>query len=655
METPYLPRRWKDSQVKLSTANPYTVVAALSKDFKATVKKELDRSMGLNPEANLAGVLEELGVRGVGVASLLAMGHSQSRGAVGFYLGFKIAEIWEKAAEPEELRMALPLDAVNPILERLAQIDNSDDRKKADLLLISAIQREGEEMALTFCPIEIKNHAAKEEPHDFPESSDGVKDALKQLENSQKVITKVIDLLSTRPRAALVNSTMAALLETGAMLSKGIGGFEKTKLLQDTLTAVASGECAYFQGPSVLFWFEHFGRSKVGKPFKIRGCTAGSERAQLFMNPGELDLLHGQLPDPVNHLIRNLSDRGALFSDNPRPPLDLTKPTTEKPQQHKSEETSLSSSLESAAATPEAGSPEEQAPADAALHLSKIDRQVLESTYELIIDTLDQYKVSVLKPRGVEHILEGPATVVYRVKPDTGIRPSKIEAELDSLKLALGLQRDQCIRVDIDSGYVEITVPKSEKDRSFISTQQLWAMWARPETELEVPIGIDQRGKLHSLISSSQSPHLLIGGTTGSGKSEALNTILWGLLSHYSEQELRLLLIDPKGTELQEFEELPWVEGDLGIDAVDALEILDRAVREMDARYTKFAEAKVRKLADYITKVGPMPWWVIVLDEYADLTLEPEDKKAVEQRVKKLSAKLGRPVYTSSLLRKSRL
>ena len=106
------------------------------------------------------------------------------------------------------------------------------------------------------------------------------------------------------------------------------------------------------------------------------------------------------------------------------------------------------------------------------------------------------------------------------------------------------------------------------------------------------------------------------------------------MLEHYSEQELRLLLIDPKGTELQEFEDLPWVEGDLGVDAVDAVEILERAVREMERRYTAFSAARVKKLSEYIKRVGPMPWWVIVLDEYADLTLDSDDKKAVEQLVK---------------------
>ena len=131
---PYLPRRWKGSRVKLSSANPYTVVASLSKDFRDTVEKELALCVGPNSGASLDGLFGELGVRGVGIASLLAMGHSQSRGAVGFYLGFKIAESWERQSGPDELRMALPLDAVNPILEQLAQNYDGDDLK-SDLLI----------------------------------------------------------------------------------------------------------------------------------------------------------------------------------------------------------------------------------------------------------------------------------------------------------------------------------------------------------------------------------------------------------------------------------------------------------------------------------------------------------------------------------------
>lgn len=635
---PYLPRRWKDAQIKLSTANPYTVVASLSKDFRSTVENELALSLGPDSGSCLGGLFEELGIRGVGIASLLAMGHSQSRGAVGFYLGFKIAGIWEEEAGPDELRMALPLDAVNPILEQLAQNTDGDDLKKADLLLISIARHAGEEIALTFCPVEIKNHAANTEPHVFPRG-DGVKDALEQLRNSERVIGSVVELLKTRPRPALVNTTMAAVLETGAMLSKGFQLIEQAKLFSDAVTAVAKGECAYVQGPSVLLWFERFGQSKVGQPYKIFGRVPGGERVQLFVNPERLDLLGGELPAPVYDLIKNLSDREALFSDGPKvPAVEPEKQVTAKLQQAESKEVPIDNPREVSPVQPEKHP--QQDSDETAPRLNRIDRQVLEARYELVIDTLDQYKVNVLKPTGGEHILEGPAAVVYRVTPASGVLPEKINSKLDGLKLALGLQRDQHIRIDIDSGYVEITVPKPDEDRSFVSTQQLWAMWTRPETELEVPLGIDQRGEIVRLnFSSSQSPHLLIGGTTGSGKSEALNTILWGMLKKYSEEELRLLLIDPKGTELQEFEDLPWVEGDLGVDAVDALEILDRAVREMEARYVKFAGAKVKNIADYIKKVGPMPWWVIVLDEYADLTIEPEDKRSVEQRVKKLSAK----------------
>lgn len=93
-------------------------------------------------------------------------------------------------------------------------------------------------------------------------------------------------------------------------------------------------------------------------------------------------------------------------------------------------------------------------------------------------------------------------------------------------------------------------------------------------------------------FSSSNSPHLLIGGTTGSGKSEALNTILYGLVKFYSKEELRLLLVDPKGTELNMFARFDHLEGAIGWDDQDAITLLKNAVDEMERRYSAFKEKR---------------------------------------------------------------
>jgi DNA phosphorothioation-dependent restriction protein DptH len=143
-------------------------------------------------------------------------------------------------------------------------------------------------------------------------------------------------------------------------------------------------------------------------------------------------------------------------------------------------------------------------------------------------------------------------------------------------------------------------------------------------------------------FSSSNSPHLLVAGTTGSGKSEALNTILFGLTHFYKSSELRLMLIDPKGTELQSFDGSPYLQGDIGSDDSDAILLLKSAVEEMQKRYLLLRSAGMRNIVEYnlvAEQSVRLPWWVVVLDEYADLTHDPQSKKEIEGELKRLAQK----------------
>jgi hypothetical protein len=239
--------------------------------------------------------------------------------------------------------------------------------------------------------------------------------------------------------------------------------------------------------------------------------------------------------------------------------------------------------------------------------------------------------------------VEGPASILFRVKPGHGVDPKKLSEKSAALKLSLRLSEEQNVAFGIDAGYVTVDVPKSSAQRYFVSAEAMWSRWTRPVGSLEAPLGEDRFGMIISIcFSSSNSPHLLVGGTTGSGKSEALNTILFGLCHFYAASELRLLLVDPKGTELLPFEGSPYLHGTIGWDDGDALLLLKEAVEEMQRRYALFKALGTRTISDY-NAVAPsderLPWWVIVLDEYADLTNDAQSKKDIEQELKRLAQK----------------
>jgi len=275
---------------------------------------------------------------------------------------------------------------------------------------------------------------------------------------------------------------------------------------------------------------------------------------------------------------------------------------------------------------------------------NKMDLAELHHIYDEILGCFSSFGISVSAALSTDTpIVEGPASILFKIRPGIGVDPKKLYEKAEALKLHLKLDQDQYVGFDIDKGYVTIDVPKSDKQRYFIDAADLWSRWTRPLNSLATPLGEDRTGNIVDIdFSSSNSPHLLIGGTTGSGKSEALNTILYGLVSHYNQQELKVLLVDPKGTELNSFELDPHLEGNIGWDDTDAINILKKSVDEMQERYKRFKNIGVRSLMEFNAKSEEndrLPWWVIVLDEYADLTSDSQSKKDIEQELKRLAQK----------------
>lgn len=270
--------------------------------------------------------------------------------------------------------------------------------------------------------------------------------------------------------------------------------------------------------------------------------------------------------------------------------------------------------------------------------------EALRRTYEDILGCFAMHGIAVSAAlEEDEPYIEGPASILFKVRPGPGVDPRKVSEKAAALKLVLQLEQDQNVTFNIDRGFVTIDVPKRPDQRYYVDAVQTWSRWSRPAAALAVPIGEDRLGQIVELnFSSSNSPHLLVAGTTGSGKSEALNTILFGLTRHYSSSELRLMLVDPKGTELAPFDGSAYLEGKIGWDDTDSLELLKAAVEEMELRYRLFRSAGKRSLAEFNAAARTqdrLPWWVVVLDEYADLTHDPQAKKEIEAELKRLAQK----------------
>lgn len=265
----------------------------------------------------------------------------------------------------------------------------------------------------------------------------------------------------------------------------------------------------------------------------------------------------------------------------------------------------------------------------------------LKAKYEALLDVLHQHNVSVLAPETMRW-QEGPGFYVLRVIPKIGVTVDRVVGRVKEVQLALELPEGYTIRTALDRGTIAFEIPKVGDERYSVYASSLWAKCEVDESRLVTPVGSNIAGQPVQIdFSSPDSPHLLVAGTTGSGKSVALETVLRGLI-RYTPDKLRLRLVDPKGTELVGFEEDPHLDGTIGSYPEDAVEILEDCVAEMEDRYVAMKSIRARSLVQFNASVSDderKPWIVVVLDEYADLTSDPDDKSQIEGLLRRLTQK----------------
>ena len=256
---------------------------------------------------------------------------------------------------------------------------------------------------------------------------------------------------------------------------------------------------------------------------------------------------------------------------------------------------------------------------------------------QLLVDTLKSFGVSVR----ITGIRRGPTVTRYEIQPAAGVKISKITQLADDIGLNLG---GLSVRISQVEGKpaLGVEVPNNTKDtvslREILESKEFQDSASR----LTFAVGKDIDG--HVILGDiAKMPHMIIAGTTGSGKSVCTNSIIMSILFHASPDEVRMVLIDPKVVEFQPYDGIPHLLIPVVTNPQKAAGALNWAVIEMERRYSLCAQYGVRDLkgfnavAEKTPELKPLPQILIVIDEFADLMMT--SGKEVESAVIRIAQK----------------
>ncbi len=289
---------------------------------------------------------------------------------------------------------------------------------------------------------------------------------------------------------------------------------------------------------------------------------------------------------------------------------------------------------------------------------------------ELIVDTLASFGVDA----SVVQINEGPTVTQFGVEPGWDVKTRMVterdatgrailgtdgnarqrEVEVSRTRIRVNritaLQNDLALALAAPALRIEAPVPGKpmvgiEVPNHDTTTVTMRGIMETPEYQkqlkkLALPIALGAGVSGTPVIADlARMPHVLIAGATGSGKSVCLNAIISGLLMHMSPEQLRFVMIDPKRVELADFAAVPHLAfSRIVVEMDQVVGTLQAVINEMESRYRKFAKSGVRNIKTYNDKYGarsPMPYWVVVIDELADLMIAAPYQ--VEQQLVRLA------------------
>ncbi len=270
------------------------------------------------------------------------------------------------------------------------------------------------------------------------------------------------------------------------------------------------------------------------------------------------------------------------------------------------------------------------------------EKRIVRDNIKILEETFASFGIKA----AVERAEIGPSVTKYEVKPAVGVRVNRISNLADDLALALAA-KDVRIEAPIPGkSLVGIEVPNSE-----VATVTFRELWEQSKTDasklLEIPLGKAVNGSVRS-FDLAKMPHLLVAGSTGSGKSVAVNGIIASILMKARPDEVKFMMVDPKMVELSVYNDIPHLLIPVVTNPRKASRALQKVVDEMEKRYELFSKVGARNIAGYNAKVAeynaqseykqvPLPLIVVIVDELADLMMVAS--KEVEDAIIRLGQK----------------
>ena len=219
----------------------------------------------------------------------------------------------------------------------------------------------------------------------------------------------------------------------------------------------------------------------------------------------------------------------------------------------------------------------------------------------------------------IKKVSHGPVVTLNEFEPAAGVKVSKIINLSDDIARNTSSESARISTIP-GSSTIGIELPNSNRENVYLSEILNNQNFKKKDVKLPIALGKSISGT--PIIGDLASmPHLLIAGTTGSGKSVCINTIILSLLFRHTPEKCKFILIDPKMLELSTYEGIPHLLCPVITEAKKAASVLGWVVKEMESRYRLMTKEGVRNIGVIILNIAPMPFIVVVVDEMSDLML----------------------------------